>query len=55
MRTKPSVQSCILADEVTDISNHEQLGLVLRYLKNGQPLKDSLNILNVNQSLVSSV
>ena len=26
----------ILGDEVTDISNHEQLGLVLRYLKNGQ-------------------
>ena len=29
----------ILADEVTDISNHEQLGLVLRYLKNGQPIE----------------
>ena len=29
----------ILADEVTDISNHEQLGLVLRYMKNGQPIE----------------
>ena len=24
---------------MTDISNHEQLGLVLRYLKNGQPIE----------------
>ena len=41
----------IPADEVTDISNHEQLGLV-DISKIDNPLKDSLSILNVNQSLV---
>ena len=34
-----SAKFAILADEVTDISNHEQLGLVLRYLTNGQPIE----------------
>ena len=29
----------IQADEVTDISNREQLGLVLRYLKDGKPIE----------------
>ena len=29
----------IQADEVTDISNSEQLGLVLRYVKNGKPIE----------------
>ena len=29
----------IQADEVTDISNSEQLGLVLRYLKDGKPIE----------------
>ena len=29
----------IQADEVTDISNNEQLGLVLRYVKNGKPIE----------------
>ena len=29
----------IQADEVTDISNSKQLGLVLRYVKNGKPIE----------------
>ena len=29
----------IQADEVTDISNSEQLGLVVRYVKNGKPIE----------------
>ena len=29
----------IQVDEVTDISNSEQLGLVLRYVKNGKPIE----------------